>query len=303
MANENGIAELQRKLGIPGVADVVNGNGGLAKVQVRSAGSSGEIYLHGAHVTSWRPTYAEEIFFVSSATRWEDGKAIRGGIPICFPWFRGKSDDPKAPAHGVVRTKSWQLDAITQAGDAITVSMTTASDAGTKKWWPYEFQLLYKVTFAAELTLELTMTNTGEEPVRIEEALHCYFSVGTAATAKVHGLDGVHYLDNTRGNEERMQQGDVQLTEQTDNAYLNTQSALELEDQEKRRRIHIVKENSLSTVVWNPWREGATKLNDLGKDEWTQMLCVEPCNILSCGVTLRAGEQQTLGARIRATGW
>ncbi len=300
MANEDVVADLQRKFGIPGVADVVSGNGGLAKVRVRNAGSSGEIYLHGAHVTSWHPAQAEEIFFLSSSTKWEDGKAIRGGIPICFPWFRGKSDDPKAPAHGVVRTKSWQLDAITQAGDAVTVSMTTASDEGTKKWWPYDFQLRYKVTFGPEFVMELTTTNTGKAPVRIEEALHCYFSVGSAASAKVHELDGVHYLDNMRGNVERVQQADVQLTEQTDNAYLDTQSPVELEDQEKGRRIHIVKENSQSTVVWNPWREGATKLNDLGKDEWMQMLCVEPCNILSRGVNLAAGEQHTIGARIRA---
>src|SRR5580704_2665739 len=129
------IAELNRRSGIPGVASVVEGNGGLAKVVVASPTAVGEMYLHGAHVTSWRPRGAEEVLFVSSQSLWQDGKAIRGGIPICFPWFGGKADEPKAPAHGFVRTKAWQLESITKAGDGVTVSMFTESNVETKKWW------------------------------------------------------------------------------------------------------------------------------------------------------------------------
>lgn len=296
------IADLQGQFGIPGIAEIVDGNGGLAKVRVHSSSSSGEIYLHGAQVTSWTPAHAEEVFFLSSQSRWEDGHAIRGGIPICFPWFRAKADDPHAPSHGFVRTKSWELESVAQVGDAVVVTMATASDAGTHKWWPPDFRLLYRVTFGSELTLELTLINVGSTPARFEEALHCYFSVGSVAAARVHGLDGAHFLDNTRSNEERIQQGDVVLKAQTDNAYLNTQSPLELEDPEKRRRIHIEKENSLTTVVWNPWREGAAALSDLANDEWTKMLCVEPSNILANAVTLVAGQQHTIRARIRVIG-
>jgi glucose-6-phosphate 1-epimerase len=101
---------------IPGIAEIVEGNGGLPKVRVTSAATAGEIYLHGAHVTSWKPEGSEEIFFVSSQSRWKDGSAIRGGVPICFPWFGAKADDPKAPTHGFVRTTSWQLESIAQAG-------------------------------------------------------------------------------------------------------------------------------------------------------------------------------------------
>src|SRR5689334_3995514 len=101
--------ELDRRFGIPGVAGVTEGEGGLARVEVTTSYGTGQMYLHGAHVTSWRPVGSEEILFLSSKSRWEDGQAIRGGIPICFPWFRGKADDPHAPAHGFARTRAWQL--------------------------------------------------------------------------------------------------------------------------------------------------------------------------------------------------
>lgn len=294
------IAELQRRFGVPGTADIVEGNGGLPVVRVHCAGARGEIYLHGAHVTSWSPAHAEEVLFLSSQSRWEDGHAIRGGIPICFPWFRAKADDPHAPAHGFVRTKSWNLDSITTSDDAVTVAMVTENDESTKRWWAADFRLLYRVTFGRQLTLELTLTNTGSEPLRFEEALHCYYKVSSIENVRLHGLDGVHFLDNTRANEEKIQRGDVVIASQTDNAYLNTEHPLELEDAELKRRIRIAKENSLTTVVWNPWREGASKLSDLGNDEWTKMLCAEPSNILNYAVNLDAGRHHTIRASIQA---
>src|SRR5450755_3362771 len=155
MENSASIAELERRFGIPRIAQVVAGNGSLPKVRVTSPAAMGEMYLHGAHVTSWVPTGAEDVLFVSSKSRWQDGVAIRGGVPICFPWFGDKADNPKAPAHGFVRTKSWQLEAISLSGDAVTVSMFTASDEGTMQWWPYDFRLTYHATFGRELSLEL----------------------------------------------------------------------------------------------------------------------------------------------------
>src|SRR5271154_3673190 len=128
MGTAQTIAELDRRFGIAGAARVLEGNGGLAKVGITSAGAEGEMYLLGAEVTSWKPRGREEVLFVSAASKWADGRAIRGGVPICFPWFGNKADDPKAPAHGFVRAKPWELESIAQAGDAVTVSMVTTSD-------------------------------------------------------------------------------------------------------------------------------------------------------------------------------
>src|SRR5271169_2169031 len=162
MGTEPTIEELEHHFAINDVAHVVTGKGGLPKVQVTTRQASGEMYVHGAQVTSWKPAGAEEVIFLSDRAQWNEGIAIRGGIPICFPWFRAKADDPRAPAHGFVRTKAWQLESIAQIGDAVTVSMFTESGEDTKRWWAADFGLVYRVTFASELRLELVVTNTGK---------------------------------------------------------------------------------------------------------------------------------------------
>ncbi len=302
MVNASQITELNRRFGIPGLAEVVAGNGGLPKVSITSPAAAGEIYLHGAQVTSWRPAGAEDVFFLSSQSRWENGQAIRGGVPICFPWFRAKSDDPLAPAHGFVRTKSWELDAIAQHRNAISVSMFTESDETSKRWWLADFRLVLRATFGSELHLELELTNRGTTTARFQEALHSYHRVGRVQSARLHGLDKVHYLDNTDANREKVQDGDVIISSQTDRAYLTAQPEVVLEDLVLRRRIHIAKENSRTTVVWNPWIEGAKALPDLGDDEWTQMFCVEASNVLDYAVEVAPGKQHRLAATIRVAG-
>ena len=259
------VTELDRQFGIPGIAQVVTGNGGLPKVRVTAPVAEGEIYLHGAHVTSWRRSGAEEALFVSTTSRWQDGIAIRGGVPICFPWFGDKADDPKAPAHGFVRTKPWRLDAITCSGDAVTVTMSTGSDEATRQWWPAEFRLNYRATFGSELSLELELLNTGPTALRFEEALHAYHRVGDVRTARLEGLDGIHYLDKTANYHENVQSGDVTIASETDRVYLDTPGAVELHDPVLRRRIRVSKENSLTTVVWNPWAEKAKSYGRFGR--------------------------------------
>ena len=302
MENAVSVTELDRRSGIPGIAQILEGNGGLTKVRITSPASVGEMYLHGAHVTSWQPAGTEEVFFVSSKSRWQDGIAIRGGVPICFPWFGDNRDDSKAPAHGFVRTKSWQLDAIALTGHAVTVSMSTGSDEGTKQWWPAEFRLLYRATFGIELSLELELHNASTAPLRFEEALHSYYRVGDVRTARLEGLDGVHYLDKTDAYRENVQQGDVVIAGETDRIYLNTPGAVEMRDLVLRRRIRVDKENSLTTVVWNPWADKARGMADLGDNGWTQFLCIETSDVLGSAVEVAPGQQHRMKAVIRVAG-
>jgi glucose-6-phosphate 1-epimerase len=293
------IAALNGRFRIPGVAEVVSGNGGLPKVCVTALSASAEIYLHGAQVTSWRPTGAAEVIFLSAHSHWQDGRAIRGGIPICFPWFRAKADDAQAPAHGFVRTREWRLDSVTTEEDgAVIVTCSTESDALTRRWWPHEFRLVHRVTIGRTLRLELTATNTGAAPLSFEEALHTYYRVGEARNVRVRGLDQVMYLDNTDGNREKIQSGDVVFGGATDNAYLNAHGAVELVDPATHRALRTDKENSATTVVWNPWQHGAASLADLGDDEWQWMACVEASNILGSSVSLAPGQQHTMRATL-----
>jgi glucose-6-phosphate 1-epimerase len=298
MSTELTIEELERRFAIEGTAHVAPGNCGMPKVRVSTPRAEGEMYLHGAQVTSWKPGGAEEVIFVSDRAQWHEGIAIRGGIPICFPWFRAKADDPRAPSHGFVRTKAWQLESIAREGDDVVVAMSTASDDDTRKWWPFDFRVIHRVTFGSELKLELTVTNTGSNAFRFEEALHSYHRVEHIEKVRITGLDSVSYLDNTESNRKKTQQGDVAITKQTDNAYLDTEHPIELLDGKMHRRISTAKEHSRTTVVWNPWREGAKSLSDLGDDEWQQMACVEVSNILGFAVELAPGQEHTLRANI-----
>ncbi|MGA8743303.1 MAG: D-hexose-6-phosphate mutarotase [Terracidiphilus sp.] len=301
MANDAKIAGLNERVSIPGVAQIVSGKSGLPKIQVQTSSATAEIYLHGAQVTAWKPADANEVLFLSEKSQWAEGKAIRGGIPVCFPWFRAKADDPQAPAHGFVRTKEWKIESIAvEPGESVCVHFSTGSDDATRRWWPFDFQLEYRITIGRALKLELTMKNTGQSALRFEEALHTYFKVGNVERVRVSGLDGTTYLDNREGNRRKTQSGDLQFSAQTDDAYVNASGPMEIVDEVLRRRLETKKWNSNSTIVWNPWRDGASSMMDLRQDEWCGMLCVEGGNILDSAVMLQPQQTHTMTIGISA---
>jgi glucose-6-phosphate 1-epimerase len=294
---------LNKSFAIPAVAQIVAGGNGLPKVRVTTAAASAEIYLHGAHLTSWVPAGTEEVIFLSDKARFQNGIAIRGGVPICFPWFNAKSDakayTPSAPAHGFVRTKAWELESIIHEGNAVAVMLSTGNEEGARNWFPYDFRAEYRATIGAHLKLELTILNTSSLPFTFEEALHTYYRVEQIRDIRIVGLDGVNYQDNADSNREKLQRGENTFAGRTDNAYLNTRADLELIDPALNRRILIGKENSLNTVVWNPWEELARGMSDLGDDEWQRFVCVEAANIRAAAVTLQPGERHTMTVKIR----
>ena len=289
---------LDKRLGIPGTATVFEGNGGIPAACITTPHCSGEIYLLGGQVTRWKPTGAEEVLWLSEHSNYTIGKAIRGGIPICFPWFGAKADDSKAPSHGFVRTREWELESISQTKENVIVSLLTRSDESTKRFWPADFELRLHASFGSRLRLQLQLTNSGRQPLRAEEALHAYFTVGDVREASITGLDATDYLDKTDGNRRKTQSGDIRIGSETDRVYLDTTSNLDVHDPTLNRRIRIEKEYSLNSVVWNPWIDKARALADFGDDEWRNMLCVEPSNVGDRSVEVAPGQQQTMGVSI-----
>jgi len=298
MATPAPLSDLNRRFEIPGIARIVDGRGGLPCVQVSSPRASGEIYLHGAHVTSWKPVGNEEVLYLSSKSKWQDGAAIRGGVPVCFPWFSARADDPRSPAHGLVRTKSWQLEGITHADHDVTVALSTSADDATRKTWFGDYHLLFCATFGEQLRLEIIVTNRGTSSFRFEEALHSYFRVSNIAGAKLRGLNGAGFIDKTDAKREKHQHGDVWISAETDRVYLKTFSTVEIEDPAARRRVLVAKEESRDTVLWNPWSEKAKKMSDVGADEWRQFVCVETCNVGDHAVNLAPAQAHTMSALI-----
>lgn len=292
------IEGLNRRFGIDGVAQVVAGNGGLPKVHITAPAAHADVYLYGAQVTSWRPAGAEEVLFLSSKSHWEPGKAIRGGIPVCFPWFGDKAGDkahnPPAPKHGFVRIKEWRLDSLTALDDGgVTLVCVTESDAQTRQLWPCQFCLAYRITIGSKLRLELTVINSGSAPMRYEELLHTYFRVAQAGAARVEGLGGSDYIDKPDHYKRKHLPGEIQFTTETDRVFPDSTAAVDLIDPLLHRRLRTEKVHADTTVVWNPGEELAATLPDLA-DEWQQMVCVEAGNVMTNAVLLEPGEEHTL---------
>ncbi len=258
--------------------------------------SKGEVYLHGGHVTSWKPTHAEEVLFLSGHTNWNSSKAIRGGVPICFPWF-GPKDQPGAPQHGFARIREWQLERISEEGGGVLVEVSDRSDEQSRQLWPFDYVLTHRVIFGETLKMELVVRNTGTKPFVFEEAQHSYFQVGKVQEIAIDGLSNRYVLNKIDGKT-RKQHGKITFQAETDLVYFDTADNIAIIDLLLKRRITISKTNSKSTVIWNPWSEKARALSDLGDDEWQTMVCVETCNIRNNVVRLAPGESHMMGTEI-----
>jgi len=292
-------AELDHRFGIPGVAKVCEGNGGLPRVRITGAFGEGEVYLHGAHVTSWKPAGNDEVLFVSTKSHWQEGQAIRGGIPICFPWFGPKAGAAKAPPHGLVRTRPWALHAIAREDGRLRATLELFSDQSTRGYFPHELRVSLDVVVGPALSLALTVRNTGPLPFTFEEALHSYFAVSDVRRILLHGLEGVGFVDKTADGARRLgEPGPIAIVAETDRVYLRTEAGVTIEDPVWARRIVVSKSGSRTTVVWNPWVAKARAMPDFGDDEWMGMVCVETANVLDDAVSLAPGESHTMTATI-----
>ena len=294
----SGFDGLNAQFAIPGAAKIITSQGGLAAIQVDTGETEGLIYLHGGHVAQWRPKGHDEVLWLSTKSQYVAGKPIRGGVPICFPWFGPNANNPAAPMHGFARLRDWRLESIEHDAGAVTVVLQTASDAESKKWWDAEFVLTYRITMGMSLTMALEFKNTGPNEVTLQEALHTYFSLGDAKQVKVSGLEGVRYVDKMDGAKTKMQEGAITIAGETDRVYLDTTGTVTIEDPDKRRRIVVAKEGSHTTVVWNPWIAKAAAMADFGNDEWTGMMCVETCNVGDFARKVAPWDSTTMTARI-----
>lgn len=281
--------------------ELVRGPGGLAALRVDDARfGSATVALHGAHVLSWVPAGGAEVLWLSPLSAFTEGTAVRGGVPLCFPWFGGGPDGTARPSHGYARIRTWQLvDAVrTEHGTVLTLDL--AADPGADAWGR-SIAATYRVTLGTALRLELEMRNDGEAPAAVEAALHTYLAVSDVRTVAVHGLGGAAYLDRLGGPEPVRQADDVlHLTGETDRIYQGTDATVVVEDPALGRRLSVAKHGSSSTVVWNPWSATAAAMADLGPG-WTAMLCVETADVREHAVPLAPGTRHTMTAVIEAT--
>lgn len=292
------IAQLQQKYGIPGHL-WFDQHDALTRVQVQLASGSATVYLHGAHLTHWQPAGQEPVIFVSANSDFADGKAIRGGVPICFPWFGPRSDGKPGPSHGYARIQEWELGFAALVpgadGDHIYLTFVSYPNDLSKSFGFDNLRVAYEVIVGKTLTMRLTVFNGGAEPVVIEEALHTYFAISDVRNTPLTGLESSEFRDKTDGMKVKTTPaGPLRLTGETDRVFPANTATVQIHDEGNNRVISVEKTNSATTVVWNPWSEVAAKLADLPDDAWPGFVCVETANTATDAITLEPGKSHAM---------
>ncbi len=264
------------------------GNNGLQRAVITTPAAEAHVYLHGAHVTHYQRREERPVLFLSGKSLLEAGKPIRGGVPVIFPWFGPKADDPKAPAHGVARLREW---AVESEGEAEICLVLRVENPGSV--------LRYRVTVGERLEMALEVENNSAAAIRYEEALHTYFAVSDVRQVRVTGLAGAEYLDKLENFARKREQHEwIWFAGEFNRIYPSTRATCVISDPGWQRRIVVEKEGSDSTVVWNPAVTQTRTLPDLGMDEWPRFVCIETCNVGANAVTLPPGQRHVMQARI-----
>jgi glucose-6-phosphate 1-epimerase len=285
------IADLNRQFPLGEAARFIVGHNGLPCLSIATPAASAAVFLHGAHLTHFQPTGRQPVLWLSGKSNYENGKPIRGGVPICFPWFGPKADDSSAPIHGLVRSQSWlcrDLRHLDHEHIEVTLGLVI----------PDQFDIAYTITVGPSLSLRLSATNISRAPARWEMALHTYFAISDIHHVTVHGLDGVTFIDKMDSAARKVQRGDITISAETDRVYVNAPSTLSLADPGFGRRTVLRTTGAHSAVVWNPWIEKSKKMADFGDDEWPGMICIETANAADNALTIPPGASHAMTAAI-----
>lgn len=253
-------------------------------------------YDHGAHVAQWQQ-HGQPVLWLSDRSHYEHGESIRGGVPVCWPWFASGPDGDLSPTHGFVRLTGWQLLESTLSSLRWGIGSADVAGRPGVERFPHPFAAVLETTLTDDsLGIALTVTNTGDSPVDYEAALHSYLHVGDVQAVTIDGLEGVGYWDKVIGTP-GTQDGQLTITGETDRIY-ETADPVTLSDPVLGRVLLVEPVAATRTVVWNPWRAGAAELADMADDAWRRMVCIEAAAIGAECIHLGAGQTHTIGQRI-----
>ncbi|CAB4058655.1 E5.1.3.15 [Lepeophtheirus salmonis] len=244
-------------------------------LKIGSSSNQVDIHPFGATVIGWKYNNVD-LLFLSSKAITDGSKAIRGGIPICFPQFGPWTAGPQ---HGFARSKPWKL---TKKDDNTAVAILQHDDE-TLKLWPYNFEFIYtiKVLEDKKLSFQMEVHNKSEKEFDFTFCFHTYFNVPDVKKCAIEGLKDLEYIDKVKGgaktNESRPK---VTISDSTDSIYLSAPDVITLHGAQNGHSIQIKKSGIKDVVVWNPWIENAKKMSDFGDEGYTNMVCVEPANAI-----------------------
>ncbi|MEE9345113.1 MAG: D-hexose-6-phosphate mutarotase [Methylococcales bacterium] len=293
------LTRLNDQYGIPGQLKFTQRSNGFVLIEIENNFAQATISTYGGQVLSFKPVKeSDDLLFVSKLARFEPGKAIRGGIPICWPWFGPDPQSNDGPAHGLVRTRQWKICHAALASDgAIKVILSIHDSAETRKIWSHSFELSIIITIRESLTMELITRNTASTPFTVTQALHAYFKIEDCQRVQISGLENTTYLDKTDAGKQKSQHGPVTISQEVDRIYTSARSDLVLEDAALSRNIRIHSKNSQTTIVWNPWKKKAAAMSDLDDNEFNTMLCLETANAGADSIIVSGNSEYSLEAQ------
>jgi D-hexose-6-phosphate mutarotase len=261
-----------------------------------NAHADATIALQGAHLMTFKPKGGADVIWMSPAAKLAPGKSIRGGVPVCWPWFGAHASEAGFPAHGFARTVGWDVVECTQQpGGETRIVFELPADKMPKAQWPHACRVQLRIVVGPKLVMDLVTDNTGDAAFTLGEALHTYFPISDVDNVVVTGLAGCAYRDKVTGMDLKQQTGDIGIPSEVDRVYLDTEATCDIVDRGANRRIRIAKSGSRSTVVWNPWIEKAAKMGDFGSDTgYRTMVCVESANAVTNVLEVVPGTSHTL---------
>ncbi len=280
--------------------EIIMSDNGFVTIDVRNECATAKIALQGAHIFEYTRYAEPPLLWVSSNTLFEQGKAIRGGIPVCWPWFGKDSNHSQWPQHGFARTALWKLKSVTEPSNRQTEIILTLNHTQVKQhYFPYLFDVMMHITVSDTLTVSLCTENLDEKPFTVTEALHTYFNVGNIAAVNIFGLENVTYADALDRFRKKQSAKPIAITQEIDRVYLDTDDIVIIKDARYGRDIIVGKSGSRSTVVWNPWIDKAARMADFEDEGYASMVCIETANALENSITIEPGQSHTITQTIQ----
>lgn len=293
------INELDEKFSIEGELGFAQLENDLIFATISNKYADADICLYGAHITSFKPHNTMEILWMSPMSNFQEGLPIRGGIPVCFPWFGLHKTDPEKPQHGFGRLMYWNVvETASLPNGETTIRLQLTSSEETKKMWPYDFCAEMTVSVGRKLTTTLKMTNTSSELFEYSCALHSYFTLSSIENIVIEGLQNTKYQNQLQPGDFIQESNELSIAQAETRHYYDTESPVVIADPVFRRRIRIDKSGSKVTTVWNPWKETCAAIPDLPDEAYQAFVCVETVNAFSDTITLVPGEVHETSAII-----
>lgn len=294
------IERLNQRFGHGARLRFAEGNGGLPRVDLACNEARAEIYLLGAQVSRYRPRAGIEALWQSDSAIFQSGKAIRGGIPLCWPWF-GAAERADRPQHGYARSADFSV-ASTACDDATTTIVLTLDPARAPfEEWQNKLRLEIEIRLADTLWMEMRSTNLSSAALILGSALHSYFAIADRGRVSIPALTGLEYLDKLQDYRQLRQCEAIEFDTEVDRVYCDPPATVELIDHARQLTTTIQSRGNSNLVVWNPGAQKALAMADFDDDGYRRMVCIEPANALAQRVNLQPGECHRLGQRVTVT--